>query len=294
MEGLNANDFVVLSDGQPQAVRMLARDYATLPIHAVVVLQTNDASAAALAKIKKTASVVSTYITNDMGLSTPSLAAVVAVSDEVQVVQEFTTNVDVLGDVFGKLKASGGAGRILDGVSLACDLLTARREPARRIIVLIAESRDRQSKSHFADVVTKLQRTDAVLYSLSYSAYTTAFTQRASERQPPDEIGSYDPHNQGGIPLLAIPMELARLGKVNAAQALARASGGGHERFTTLKFLERDLMEVGTEIHNRYTLTFVPPEQQALGYHALEVSLRQPRDFHIHARAGYWTSAEPQ
>lgn len=92
--------------------------------------------------------------------------------------------------------------------------------------------------------------------------------------------------------LLAIGTELARLAKLNIAEALAQASGGAHDKFTTLHGLETQLSAIGTQIHNRYTLTFVPPEPQPAGYHRLSVSLRKPGDFRVHARAGYWTSSE--
>ncbi len=291
VENLSANDFVVLSDGKRQVVRMISRDSDALPVHAVIVLQTSDSSDPALAKIKKTASVITGYITNDMETGAPSLAAVVTVSDDVRMEHDFTADPGILGDVFAKLSAHGDSGRLLDGVSLACDLL-AGQEPARRMVVLLSESRDRQSKAHFADVAAKAQKDDVVIYTLSYSAYSTAFTQKASEAQPPDQPGLYDPSAQGGIPLLAIPLELARLAKINVAQALAQSTGGAHDKFTTLHGLETQLTAIGTEIHNRYTLTFVPPEPQAAGYHRLSVSLRRPGDLHIHARAGYWTALE--
>jgi VWFA-related protein len=292
VEDLVAKDFLVLSDGRPQPVRMISGDSGALPVYAVIVLQTSGSSEAALAKVKKTASIVSTYITNDMGLGAPSLAAVISVSDEITVEQDFTADPDILGDVFAKVSASGDAGRLLDGVSLACDLLAAKKPPARRVIVLISESRDRQSKDRFAEVIAKAQKDDVVIYTLSYSAYATAFTQEASERQPPDQPGSYDPDNHGGMSLFAIPMELARLAKVNVAQAFAQATGGAHDKFTTLRGLETQLIAVGTEIHNRYTLTFVPPDPQAAGYHRLSVTVRRSGDWRVHARAGYWTEAE--
>ena len=293
VESLSADDFVVLSDGKPQKVRMLERDAGVLPIHAVLVLQSDDGSEPALAKIKKTASVFSSYITNDMEIGSPSLAAVVTAADEVRVVQDFTADPNVLGDALVKVLARGGASRLLDGVSLACDLLMKRKEPARRVIVLIGESRDVQSKTHFADVVAKAQKGDVVIYTISYSAFATAFTEKASDRpQPPDQPGLYDPGNQGGMNLLAVAMIMAQFAKLNVAEALARATGGGHQKFTTLHGLETQLTTIGTEVHNRYTLTFVPPEAQPNGYHELTVSVRRSGDFRVHARAGYWSSSK--
>jgi hypothetical protein len=147
------------------------------------------------------------------------------------------------------------------------------------------------SKAMFADVVVTAQRDDVVIYTVSYSAYTTPFTQKASERQVPDEPGVYDPSQQGGMNLLAIPMALAQLAKVNVAAAFAQSTGGAHEKFTTLRGLEMQLTRIGTEVHNRYTLTFVPPKQQ-VGYHQLTVSVRRPGNWRVHARAGYWSVPE--
>jgi len=293
VEGLSANDFLVLSDGKPQVSQMISRDSDALPVYAVLVLQTSDFSDAALQKIKKTAAVVSSYITNDMGTGAPSQAAVVTASNDVRVVQGFTADPNILGDVFARISGNGDSGRILDGVSLACDLLAHTGESARRVVVLISESRDRGSKTHFADVTEKAQKENVVIYTLSYSAYATAFTQKPSDQQPqPGAPGAYDPNAQGGIPLLALGMELARLAKVNVSQALAEATGGAHEKFTTLRGLEAQLSAAGTEIHNRYTLTFVPTDPQAPGYHRLSVSIQRHGDWRVHARQGYWADTE--
>ena len=147
VESLTAKDFTVLSDGQPQAIRMIPVDSEPLPIHAVFVLETDSSSQPALAKIKKTASLISMYIANDMGTGMPSLTAVVTAADEVRVVQDFSANPDWLQNTFEKLSAEGGAARLIDGVNAACDLLAQRKEAARRVIVLIGASHDSDSKA---------------------------------------------------------------------------------------------------------------------------------------------------
>lgn len=293
VEGLTADDFVVLSDGHPQKVRMISREADPLPIYAVLVVESGDAGEAALAKIKNTAAMISQYIANDMGTGNPSLVALVTVSDEVKLEQDFTSDPDALGDAFAKMKARGSSDRLLDGLSFACDMLAAKKQSARRIIILISESRDRGSKSRFPDVLVKAQKQDLVIYTLSYSAYATAFTQKSSEREPePDQPGSYDPANSGGVPILGLGLELARLAKKNVAQALAQQTGGAHEKFTTLRGLETQLSAIGNEVHNRYTLTFVPPASESPGYHHLSVYVRKSGNWQIHARAGYWIQPE--
>ena len=295
VENLTAADFTVLNDGIPQQVRLISSfESVPLPINAVIVLQAGGASEPVLAKVKKTASVVSSYIANDMGMGAPSLAAVVTTGEELHVVQNFAADPNALGDTFAKISATrGGSNRVVDGVNLACDLLASRKEPARRLIVLISESRDLHSSAHFTDVVLKAQKENIVICTLSYSAYTTAFTEKPSDKSPPpDQPGSYDPNNTGGIDLLAIPAIVSQLAKVNVSEAFAEATGGSHGKFTTLRGLERRLTAIGTDIHNRYTLTFVPPRNQPAGYHKLAVTIRKPGDWRIHARPGYWTVPE--
>jgi VWFA-related protein len=293
VENMTAEDFLVLNDGKPRIARMIPRDADPLPIHAVIVVQTDDGSQPALAKIKKTASLISGYITNDMDIGAPSLAAVVTVADDVRLAQDLIADPEALAEAFAKISASGGAARLLDGVSLACDLLAARKEAARHVIVLISGSRDLGSKAHFSDVIVKAERDNVAIYTISYSAFTTAFTQKASDRPaPPDQPGLYDPNDKGGMNLLAIPMALTQLARLNVAEAFAHATGGGHQKFTTLHGLETQLTTIGTEIHNRYTLTFVPPEPQPAGYHHLSVSVRKSSDWRVHARAGYWSAPD--
>ena len=87
-------------------------------------------------------------------------------------------------------------------------------------------------------------------------------------------------------------MLLAQLAKTNVAEAFAQSTGGSHQKFTTLHGLETQLTAIGTEIHNRYILTFVPPESQPPGYHQLSVRIRNPEEQRVHARAGYWSAPE--
>lgn len=283
VEDLTAQDFAVLSDGKPQTVRMVSRDAVTLPIDAVIVVQANVDSEPALAKIRKTASVVSSYITNDLEIGKPSLAALVTVGSDITVAQDFTADPYVLRDAFNKITGSGDSARLIDGVSLACNLLASRKEAGRRVVVLIGGTRDMGSKARFSNVILKAQQHDIVICTVSYSVFTTAFTQKGSE---------FEENDHEGMNLLAIPIAMRILAKQNIAEAFAQATGGAHDKFTTLRGLETQLISLGTEIHNRYTLTFVPPEPQPSGYHQLSVTVRNSKDWRIHARAGYWSGQE--
>lgn len=295
VEGLTAADFQLLDNGKPQHVQVFSRDTLSIPVHAVIVLQTTSISEAALAKIKKAGSVVSGYIRNDMETGAPSLTALVTASDEVRVRQDFTANPDVIGKAFSMIHPDGEGGRLLDGVDAACDMLAARKEPARRIIIVLGETRDRGSKTHLQDVVAKAQKANVTIYTLSYSAYATPFTQKSSEWAEAN-AGSNEPYEDsaggggGGISFLAIGMELSRLAKANIAEGLSRYTGGVHTSFATLHTLEDRLANIGTQIHTGYVLTFVPNADNAEGYHSLSVAVTNHPNGAPHYRSGYWAS----
>ena len=85
--------------------------------------------------------------------------------------------------------------------------------------------------------------------------------------------------------------ELARLAQTNTTAALAKSTEGTTLPSTKQKALEEAMMNLGTELHTQYVLSFVP-DAPAPGYHPLEVRLAQPADRHLRARPGYWSSEE--
>jgi hypothetical protein len=80
------------------------------------------------------------------------------------------------------------------------------------------------------------------------------------------------------------------MGKNNDAEAFARATGGRHLSFETLKGLEETITRAGEEIHSQYLLSFVPQETKNGGYHRIEVAVTSHPDAVIRARPGYWPS----
>jgi hypothetical protein len=129
-------------------------------------------------------------------------------------------------------------------------------------------------------VLLAAQRANATIYALTYSAYLTPFTTKASEYKPPDAAG---------IDFILMGKELAHLAQTNIAEALARTTGGSHLSFTTLKALENDMASVGKEVHHQYLLSLTPDSEAKPSYHAITVSIKDQPRATIHTRAGYWS-----
>jgi VWFA-related protein len=272
---LDRSDFIVLDDGQPRPVRVDTADAGLAPIALVTLIQTSDISLSALAKIRKVGAMIPEAVVGANGE-----AAVVSFDDHVKVVQDFTTDADAISRAFHDLRRSDSmAGRMIDAVDEALNLLANRPGSRRANILIIGESRDRGSEERLTDLIPKLQRTGVTVYSFTYSAYLTPFTIKPEEYEP-----------SGGGLLQGIT-EVARLAKQNTVAALTDVTGGRRFRFEIKSGLENDLIRLGTEIHSRYLISFTPEVESAPRFHHLEVEIKNRPGALVRARPGYWAAS---
>ncbi len=272
VDGLSVDDFVVTDDGVRQSTRLDTSDTVLAPVSLVVAVQCSGISAAALAKINKVGGMIQPLITGDRGK-----AAVIAYDDEVRVFQEFTSDSTKLRVAFGRMEGRAiRSGRMIDAVSEGIEMLENRPADARRIILVLGESRDRGSRLKLPGVIESAQRAGVMIYVATYSVYATPWTARP-EDNPPVPGGWTD-----GV------VDLFRLGKTNTADAFARATGGRHLSFETLNGLEQTITRAGDEIHSQYLLSFVPRETANKGYHHIVVSVIGREGLIVRARPGYW------
>jgi VWFA-related protein len=272
--GLNSSDFLLLDDGRARPVRVDIVDSGLAPIALVTLVQTNDISLSALAKIRKVGAMIPEAVVGANGE-----AAVLAFDDHIRVAQGFTTDADAISKAFRDFKPADNMGaRMIDAVDEALKLLATRPGPRRANILIIGESRDRGSEEKLTDLIPKIQRTGVTIYSLTYSAYVTPFTIKPEEYQP-----------TGGGPLQAVT-EIARLRKQNTVAALTDATGGRRFRFEIKSKLENDLIRLGTEIHSRYLISFTPDLNQAPRFHHLQVRIKNHPEAVVRARPGYWAA----
>ena len=168
--------------------------------------------------------------------------------------------------------------RLIDAVAEGVDMLATRPEQSRRVMLVFSESRDRGSLLKTPAVIEKAQRAGVSIYIATYSAQATAWTAKP-EDNPPLPMG---PDFIGGI------VELARMGKANDAELFAKATGGRHLSFATLKGLEESIAHTGAELHSQYLLSFSPAESSNKGFHKIVVSVPAMANVVIRARPGYW------
>ena len=82
------------------------------------------------------------------------------------------------------------------------------------------------------------------------------------------------------------------MAKKNTVDALIVATGGRRIGFETQSKLENDLIALGSEIHNRYIITFTPDQEQRRVFHRVQVQIKDRPDSKVRARPGYWTGLD--
>jgi VWFA-related protein len=244
----------------------------------MTLIQTSDISLSAIKKIRKVGTMIPDAVVGANGES-----AVMSFDSEVKLLQDFTADADKITRAFEEMKPAGDkGGRMIDAVQESLRMLARRRQGTRAIIVIVGESRDRGSEGKLTDLLAKVRNTGVTIYSLTYSAYLTPFTTKAEDYTPPP--------SGGGI--LEAITETARLAKQNTVKALTDATGGWRLSFQTKSKLENDLIQLGSEIHRRYYLSFTPQSDETPGYHHLEVQIKGRPEAVIRTRLGYWAGRE--
>ena len=141
VDGLTADNLILYDDNVPQKIQM---DWTTYPIDLVVAVQTSANSGAVIDKLGGSGILFSQLLAADAGET-----ALISFSDEVQVHQDFTGNPDSLSHSLRMLRMEGDKAHMLDAMHQALLMLEHRPPARRRIILMIAERRDRSSQMNF-------------------------------------------------------------------------------------------------------------------------------------------------
>jgi len=277
IDGLSAEDFRLTDDGVPQKIRMDTSDTVLAPVSLMVLIQASGISAPALARIQRVGGLIKPLVIGQRGQ-----AAVIEFDDEIRVRTDFTSDSDLIGAAFQRTRSrSIHTARLIDAVTEGVKMLDTRSPNNRRVMLILSESRDRGSKSKLSEVIEQAQRAGVVVYAVTYSVQGSTFLSSPS-------TSPSMPGGDGNLDILGGALELARIGKANVADALARTTGGRHLSFLTLDTLESVISRAGEEIHSQYLLSFTPTPSEKDGFHQIQVAIPSHPDAVIRVRLGYW------
>src|SRR5262249_24832584 len=149
---LEASDFRVTDNGVAQ--RIAHFDLGGDPLSFVVVIETSSRVEPMLPQISKSGILIAQTIVAATGE-----AAVLAFNDDVQKLQDFTSNGDAIEKAVATMKTGTSGAKLYDAMAQGVEMLTSRPEPTadspgrRRILLVISEARDDGSEARFGEVL---------------------------------------------------------------------------------------------------------------------------------------------
>jgi VWFA-related protein len=297
VRGLEVQDLVVYDDSVPVRIRL---EESVQPLSLAIVIQATRSSQIVLDKLRKEASLIGPLLTGDRGE-----AAVIAFADEVKVLQEFTGNADHVERVIRNLDAFGEGGSLIDSLEVSMRLLEQRRRERRRAILLVSEKHDRGSKENLEALVFLSQRSNATVYSLTFSPTKTGVAYAAPrycdpnrkcrrctcgncayhcDREKPEAVPS---SQSGPMNLLALFGELKRGSQPDVPRVLSDLSGGAKWDFVRRQGIEEALQRIGADLHEQYLVTFPMSRREPGAYHRIRAEVKERPDLTVRTRAGY-------
>jgi VWFA-related protein len=299
VNNLTPKDFRLTDNGK---VQIITEDLAVHPISMVIAVQANAEVEKMLPAIQKMGSAISAQILGDDGE-----AAVIEFDHRIQTLADFSSDPDKLSAALKKLKPGSGSSRLNDATIESINLLKRRPVGRRRILLLIAESRDNGSELKAREVLTEAEFADVVIYAIDISKFVASITAPPSanrnilDTRPPGAVYAQGPN--GGVqtpttisqnnmgnwtPVIKDLWDLTKgIFVPPPLEIYTTYSGGRQYAFKSQRELERAVSDLGEELHSQYLLTYVPNNQSEAGYHNIVVQVLRP-DMKIRARDGYY------
>jgi len=296
VDGLTTADLILYDNSVPQPIQM---DWMLYPIDLVVAVQASDNSGAVIDKLGGSGILFTELLAADAGET-----AVISFSDDVKVHQNFTASAGQVSHALRMLRKEGGAACVLDALDRALEMLAKRPSRRRRIVLIIAEKRDRSSRVKLPEVMERVERLNAAVYWLTFSPFMQPWTVKpktVEDTKPEDErikmrkCAACPAPDDTPVPPDLGPGgfvygigELIRLRKPDLAGLFTRNTGGRELSFLKKNALEHAIQLVGEEVHRQYILSFEPKGGAPGQYHAIRVEVKGRPELHAHTREGYW------
>jgi VWFA-related protein len=274
--GLHASDFTIEDDGVPQTVHM--DEEADLdPVSMVVAIQRGRRAGLEFERVHTIAAMLEPLLSQGN-----TQAAIVMFDSHAQLIQDFTSDPNVVSNDLAHLRNGDSGAAILDAVYFSLRVLDKTPRQRQRVLLVVSETRDHGSKTaRIDDVVAGFGNSNTVLYAITFSPTMSNVldTWRGKNNE-------WHPN----LDLLA-PLSAARNAvKKNAPRTIAGLTGGEYTVFTSGKNFEQAINGMTNHLHSRYLLSFQPTNAQP-GLHRLRVRLKTDENADVLARNSYWATA---
>jgi VWFA-related protein len=299
VDGLQPYQFHLFDNGKEQNISV---DVTYQPISLVICLQANAHVDSILPQVKKIGGMIAPLLIGEQGE-----AAVIAFDSRIRLLQDFTSDSELITKAVKNLTAGSQANRMIDAVAEATRMLRKRPLSRRRIILYVGETRDISSETRLREALMDLQYANILFYPVDMSRLLTTLSAKPDpgrqDQLPPamHPMPSAVPatpttvaqmYGTGGggraefIPMMVeIFKDVKAIFKDNPVEAFTKGTGGTEYTFYRQKGLEEAIQRIGAELHSQYFVSYTPNNKEEGGFHTIEVTVGA---FKTHTRPGYW------
>jgi len=302
INGLQIEDFVLTDNGKPQKI---TQDVSFEPMSIVLAVQASANLNDILPKIQRVGLVVGDLIVGQNGEG-----AVLAFDHRLRVMQEFTNEPSKIQDALKRVTPGSSNSRLIDAVTESVRMLKRRPPDRRRVLIMIAEKRDKSSEGKLREALTEAQFANVAIYSLDISSLVAHLTAKPLPGPPPPIPTTAQHFPAGGAPTPTTVDQLYNTGNFiplfveifksvksifvdDALDVFTRYTGGKEYSFVSQRDLEKVTTALGEELHSQYLLSYSPNNQEEGGFHDIRVTVNRP-NLEVRTRPGYWVAARPE
>jgi VWFA-related protein len=211
-----------------------------------------------------------------------------------------------------KIQYGSTPSHLIDAVDEGVRLLRTRPKDRRRIMLVIAETRDNGSEGRGRETLINLQVNNVVSYWVDMSHLLGTLTQGPPDPRPdnlppamhplpsgvpatPTTVAQTYGTNGGRAEFLPLMLEIFKdtknIFKTSPAELFTRGTGGNQFGFYRQHGLEDAIQQIGEQLHSQYLISYSPNNKEEGGWHQITVDV-PGHDYRAQTRPGYWLATK--
>lgn len=303
---LTQNNFHIFDNGVEQ--KLEAFDMGGEPLSVVIVMETSSRIQALFPDLRRTGVLFTETVMGENGD-----AAVIGYDDQVNRLQEFTSDHDIIEKCIDNLQPGTSGARLYDALASAVTMLEKRPESRRRVIITVAEAVDSGSEEKLGQALRDAQLANITIYSVGLSSTAAEIKGPQKSGAPPSatppgtfglppipgtpQTPTTEETRSGNIDVMALAVWVVQHAEATVKQrpleVATAATGGLYQSTVKEASIEKAIDEIGGELHAQYTLSYRPAGTNTLGYHEIRVQVvsADRRNLTVRSRPGYYLSS---
>lgn len=289
---LTQNQFRVYEDGKPQAITYFHQEPLP-PLRIGLVLDTSNSMRMQM-KYERDAAVGFVYNMLE-GDNTRNQIFLETFDESSSILQGFTADPDVLNTKIRNLKAGGGKA-MYDAIYNACETMmkAGPAEGTRRVLVLISDGLDVQSKHTEEEAISMAHRAEVSIYTIGNSPY--------GFQNPGDKYLRELADNTGGWSFFPLEKEVGAdlatgylaHGTINddGSENMGLGAATGIYTAQQLEHIADALTNLGRQLDSQYSIGYTPADQNLNGaYRKIHVVVLR-KGVRVRSKTGYFALAQ--